>query len=68
MKEEMHHNYFLSSSLHAGKDYLRKYYEGKGLDVIDLYQLPREVDEQAKSVHLADELGRKTFAVLDMLF
>lgn len=68
VKEEMHHNYFLSSSLHAGKDYLRKYYEGKGLDVIDLYQLPREVDEQAKSVHLADELGRKTFAVLDMLF
>ena len=68
VKQEMHKNYFLSSSFHAGKDYLRKYYEGKGLDVIDLYQLPREVDEQAKSVHLADELGRKTFAVLDMLF
>lgn len=68
VKEDMHHNYFLSSSLHAGKEYLRKYYEGKGLDVIDLYQLPEEVEEGAKSVRLDDELGRKTYAVLDMLF
>lgn len=68
VKQEMHRNYFLSSSLHAGKDYLRKYYEGKGLEVIDLYRLPKEVEEQARTVHLSDELGRKTFAVLEMLF
>lgn len=67
VKKEMHRNYFLSSSLHAGKDYLRKYYEGKGLEVIDLYQLPRCVDEQARTVNLSDELGRRTYAVLELL-
>ena len=67
VKQEMHHNYFLSSSLHAGKDYLRKYYEGKGLQVIDLYQLPEEVDRRADEVPLSDELGRKTYAVLELL-
>lgn len=68
VKREMHRNYFLSSSLHAGKDYLHKYYEGKGLQVIDLYRLPREVDEHAQSIRLSDELGRKTCAVLELLF
>ncbi|NBH70499.1 hypothetical protein D3Z51_00300 [Clostridiaceae bacterium] len=67
VKREMHRNYFLSSSDHAGKDYLRKYYEGKGLEVIDLYRLPPEVDARAKSVRLSEELGRKTYAVLDLL-
>ncbi len=67
VKREMHRNYFLSSSDHAGKDYLRKYYEGKGLEVIDLYRLPAKVDAQAKSVPLSEELGRKTYAVLDLL-
>ncbi|MCI8268328.1 MAG: hypothetical protein HFG55_01450 [Lachnospiraceae bacterium] len=68
VKQEMHHNYFLSSSRHAGKDYLRKYYEGKGLEVIDLYQLPPEVDIRAKDIRLSEELGRKTYAVLELLF
>ncbi|MCI9535821.1 MAG: hypothetical protein HFG53_13655 [Lachnospiraceae bacterium] len=67
VKQQMHRNYFLSSSLHAGKDYLRKYYEGKGLEVIDLYQLPDEVEKQAESVPLADDLGRRTYAVLELL-
>ena len=66
VKQEMHHNYFLSSSLHAGKEYLRKYYEGKGMQVIDLYQLPKEIEEYAKTVSLSDELGRKTYAVLEL--
>ena len=67
VKQEMHHNYFLSSSLHAGKEYLRKYYEGKGMQVIDLYQLPKEIEEYAKTVSLTDELGRKTYAVLELV-
>lgn len=67
VRQEMHRNYLLSSSLHAGKEYLRKYYEGKGLEVIDLYQLPKEVDDHALSVPLSDELGRKTYAVLDLI-
>ncbi len=67
VKKEMHRNYFLSSSHHAGKDYLRKYYEGKGLQVIDLYRLPEKVDVCAKSIRLSEELGRKTYAVLDLL-
>jgi hypothetical protein len=67
VKREMHRNYFLSSSHHAGKDYLRKYYEEKGLEVIDLYRLPPEVELRAKSVRLSEELGRKTYAVLDLL-
>lgn len=67
VRQEMHRNYFLSSSLHAGRDYLQKYYEGKGLEVIDLYRLPEEVDRRAESVQLADELGKKTYAVLELI-
>lgn len=67
VRQEMHRNYFLSSSLHAGKDYLQKYYEGKGLEVINLYRLPEEVDRRAESVQLADELGKKTYAVLELI-
>lgn len=67
VKQKMHRNYFLSSSLHAGRDYLRKYYEGKGLEVIDLYQLPDEVEKQAECVPLADDLGRMTYAVLELI-
>ncbi len=67
VKQKMHRNYLLCSSLHAGKEYLRKYYEGKGLEVIDLYQLPKEVEERACPVQISDELGRRTYAVLDLL-
>lgn len=67
VKQEMHRNYFLSSSHHAGKDYLQKYYEGKGLEVIDLYQLPKEVEMRAESIQLSEELGRRTYAVLELL-
>lgn len=67
VRQEMHRNYLFSSSLHAGKEYLRKYYEGKGLEVIDLYQLPKDVDDHALNIPLSDELGRKTYAVLDLL-
>ena len=67
VKQEMHRNYFLSSSRQVGRDYLHKYYEGKGLEVIDLYRLPPEVELRAKSVRLSEELGRKTYAVLDLL-
>lgn len=67
VKREMHRNYFLSSSRHAGKDYLRRYYEGKGLEVIDLYQLPEEVETHSRSIGLSEELGRKTYAVLELI-
>lgn len=67
VKQKMHRNYLLCSSLHAGKEYLRKYYEGKGLEVIDLYQLPKEVEERACPVQISDKLGRRTYAVLDLL-
>ena len=67
VKREMHRNYFLSSSLHAGKDYLKKYYEGKGMEVIDLHQLPPEIQVHAQSVELAHDLGRRTYAVLELL-
>lgn len=67
VKQKMHRNYLLCSSLHAGKEYLRKYYEGKGLEVIDLYQLPKEVEERVCPVQISDELGRRTYAVLDLL-
>ena len=67
VKREMHRNYILSSSLHAGKDYLKKYYEGKGMEVIDLHQLPPEIQVHAQSVELAHDLGRRTYAVLELL-
>lgn len=67
VKQKMHRNYLLCSSLHAGKEYLRKYYEGKGLEVIDLYQLPKEVEERACPVQISDELGRRTYAVLELI-
>ena len=40
---------------------------GKGMQVIDLYQLPKEIEEYAKTVSLSDELGRKTYAVLELV-
>ena len=67
VKQEMHRNYFLSSSRQVGRDYLHKYYEGKGLEVIGLYRLPPEVDARAQEVDLAYELGRKTYAVLELI-
>lgn len=67
VKKEMHRNYFLSSSRQVGRDYLHKYYEGKGLEVIGLYRLPPEVDARAQEVDLAYELGRKTYAVLELI-
>ncbi len=67
VKKDMHKNFFFSSSNHAGKKYLCKYYEDKGLQVIDLYDLPKEVLDRADKVPLEEELGRKTYAVLEML-
>lgn len=64
VKQKMHRNYFISSSLHAGKGYLQKYYEEKGLEVIDLHRLPQKLETWAGQVGLPDELGRKTYAVL----
>lgn len=66
-KDGMHKNYFLSSSVHAEKDYLQKYYEGKGLEVINLYNLPPEVKARAEEINLEEDLGRRTYAVLEML-
>lgn len=66
-KDGMHKNYFLSSSVQAEKDYLQKYYEGKGLEVINLYNLPPEVKARAEEVTLAEDLGRRTYAVLELL-
>lgn len=67
VKKEMHKNFFLSSSNYASKEFLHKYYEDKGLQVIDLYNLPAEIQKQAKQVPLEEDLGRKTYAVLKLL-
>ncbi|MDD5949684.1 MAG: SIR2 family protein [Lachnospiraceae bacterium] len=67
VKREMHKNFFLSSSHQAGSSYLKRYYEDKGLLVIDMYHLPREVEERVKEVPLQEELGRRTYAVLELL-
>lgn len=67
VKDDMHKNFFLSSSNHAGKQYLHRYYEDKGLQVVDLYNLPEKVLEKAKNVPLQEELGRRTYAVLELL-
>lgn len=67
VKEEMHKNFFLSSSSHASRQYLRRYYMDKGLEVIDIHELPEEINERAKEIALEEELGRKTYAVLELL-
>ncbi len=67
VKESMHKNFFLSSSVQAGKDYLKKYYENKGLHVINMFNLPDEVERRIKSINLQDDLGRRTYAVLELL-
>lgn len=67
VKRQMHKNFFLSSSDHAGKKYLRKYYEDKGLQVIDIYDLPQEIVKRSEEIPLEEELGRKTYAVLELL-
>ena len=67
VKESMHKNFFLSSSSQAGKDYLKKYYENKGLHVINMFNLPEEVENKVKKVNLKDELGRRTYTVLELL-
>lgn len=67
VKKEMHKNFFLSSSNHAGKNYLRRYYEDKGLQVIDLYDLPPELEQRSREIPLEEELGRRTYAVLELL-
>ncbi len=67
VKDGMHKNYFLSSSVHAEKDYLQKYYEGKGLEVINLYNLPSEVKMRAEQLPLEEDLGRRAYAVLELL-
>ena len=66
-KDGMHKNYFVSSSVHAEKDYLQKYYEAKGLEVINLYNLPKEVKDQTWRVPLEEDLGRRTYVVLESL-
>ena len=67
VKEHMHKNYFLSSSNHASKQYLHRYYENKGLQVIDLYNLPPELEQKMQEVPLEEELGRRTYIVLNTL-
>ena len=67
VKEYMHKNYFLSSSNHASKQYLHRYYENKGLQVIDLYNLPQELEQKMQEVPLKEELGRRTYIVLNTL-
>ena len=67
VKEHMHKNYFLSSSKHASKQYLHRYYQNKGLQVIDLYNLPAELEKKMQEVPLEEELGRRTYIVLQQL-
>lgn len=67
MKEHMHKNYFLSSSNHASKQYLHRYYQNKGLQVIDLYNLPAELEQKMQEIPLEEELGRRTYIVLQQL-
>lgn len=67
VKEHMHKNYFLSSSNHASKQYLHRYYQNKGLQVIDLYNLPAELEQKMQEIPLEEELGRRTYIVLQQL-
>lgn len=67
IKESIHKNFFLSSSVQAGTDYLKTYYENKGLHVIDMFNIPEEVEAEVKNINLNDELGRRTYAVLNLI-
>lgn len=67
VKEDMHKNFFLSSSNLASKQYLHRYYEDRGLQVIDIYNLPEEVNKRAQEIALEEDLGRKAYAVLELL-
>lgn len=67
VKEDMHKNFFLSSSNQASERYLHRYYENRGLQVIDIYDLPEEIDRRAQEIPLEEELGRKAYAVLELL-
>lgn len=67
VKEHMHKNYFLSSSNHASKQYLHCYYENKGLQVVDLYNLPESLEQEIKNAPLKEELGKRAYAVLKQL-
>lgn len=67
VKEDMHKNFFLSSSNHASKRYLHRYYEDRGLQVIDIYDLPEKINRRAREIPLEEELGQKAYAVLELL-
>lgn len=67
VKDSIHKNFFISSSGQAGKEYLKTYYENKSLHVIDMFNLPDELVKKADNIKLQDELGRRTYVILDLL-
>ena len=67
IKESIHKNFFISSSGQAGRSYLLTYYENKSLHVIDMFNLPKEVEDRVEKISLNDELGRRTYVILELL-
>lgn len=67
VKDSIHKNFFISSSGQAGKEYLKTYYENKSLHVIDMFNLPEELEKKVDTVRLKDELGRRTYVILELL-
>lgn len=60
-------SYFFTGNCLSLHKYLHKYYEDKGLQVIDIYDLPAEVVKRSEGISLDEELGRKTYALLELL-
>ncbi len=67
VKDSIHKNFFISSSGQAGKEYLKTYYENKSLHVIDMFNIPDELVKKADTIKLQDELGRRTYVILELL-
>lgn len=67
VKESIHKNFLLLSSGQAGKEYLKTYYENKSLHVIDMFDLPEEIESRVANVKLSDKLGQRTYVILELL-
>lgn len=67
VKDSIHKNFFISSSGQAGKEYLKTYYENKSLHVIDMFNLQDELEKKVNTIKLKDELGRRTYVILELL-
>lgn len=67
VRQDMHKNFLVTDSITEEEDYLNAYYNQKGIEVINLNRLPKELDEEARKVPLKDPIGQKTYVVLKEL-